>query len=166
MLSKEQMYNTRNVPRFNHLVYEFCIDEVRSDTNEAVISLRGKEGYIDLKSIFVSLVADDPTEVTFAEAVFSDVGYWLRVRDNKNMQPFLSKWREEAEVVRKSKAFQALVSEVKNDGKNSFSAAKYLIEEPWKGKTKKAVEQKRKTSGQAASKTPKMDLEYVQEFLQ
>ncbi|MCA9368199.1 hypothetical protein KC887_08155, partial [Candidatus Kaiserbacteria bacterium] len=55
-----------------------------------------------------------------------------------------------ADVKRKSKAFQAIIKEVTNDGKNSYAAAKYLIEEPWKQKrTKAAKEESRATTEEA-----------------
>lgn len=167
MLTREQMYNDMNNPAFQRLVVEFCYQSNR-DTSKAIFTMRPhKEGYISLRQIFVQHVAEDPSEASFAETVFGDVGYWLRVREQKEMKSWLPEWREEAEVIRKSNAFKAVIQEVKEEGKNSFAAAKYLIEEPWKGRSKKAVEQKRKTSEKAAASTVSPeDKALMQEYLQ
>ena len=134
MLTREQMYNDMNNPAFQRLVVEFCYQSNR-DTSKAIFTMRPhKEGYISLRQIFVQHVVEDPSETSFAETVFGDVGYWLRIREQKEMKNWLTEWREEAEVIRKSKAFKAIVNEIETEGKSSFQAAKYLIEEPWKSK--------------------------------
>lgn len=152
ILSKDQMYTPQGVPKLATLIIELCQVRPVRDNDKAVFTLKDeKEGFVSLKRLFVSHVTQDPTEVTFAEVVFGDVGYWLRVRDHKELQGFLAKWREEAEIIRKSKAFQALVNEIENDGKSAFSAAKYLIEEPWKGTAKVKKEQSKETTEKAYS---------------
>ena len=150
LLSHDQMYNTSSVPKFSQLIVELCHSRAERDASKAIFTVRNeKEGFISLKKLFVEHTASDPSEVSFAEALFGDVGYWLRVRETKELAQYLNSWREEAEVIRKSKAFKAMVQEVEKNGKSSFSAAKYLIEEPWKGRTKATKEAKTKTSNKA-----------------
>lgn len=88
-------------------------------------------GKINLYKIYMDLVIDDPSEVTFAESVFGDIIYWNRLTTDKWFAPYIDEWRFAASEKRKSLAFKAIMSEVKSNGKSSFTAAKYLIEEPW-----------------------------------
>jgi hypothetical protein len=150
------MYNENNTPAFYTLVIEFCNQNGRDTSRCIFTTFKEKEGFISLRQLFVQHTTEDPSEASFAEAVFGDVGYWVRVRELQEMKQLLPEWREEADVLRKSKAFQAVVSEVRNEGKNAFAAAKYLIEEPWKGKHlspadgRKARANSKKTSVAAA----------------
>ena len=117
--------------------------------------------------MFVNLTVNDPSEATFAEAIFGDVGYWLKARENKVLIPYLEDWRHEADVKRKSLAFQAIVDEVKTGGKSAFSAAKFLIDEPYKDKRNTETKRRSKASTEEArkqiqSKFEEIDLsEYV-----
>lgn len=164
LLSYDQLYNVSGVPKFSHLIVELCYARPERDQTKALFTLRNeKEGFISLKKLFVEHVASDPSEASFAEALFGDVGYWLRVRDAKELIQPLTNWREEAEVVRKSKAFKALVKEVEEDGKSSFSAAKYLIEEPWKDKRNPRVKKQSKATTSVASRQVKSDIERLKE---
>jgi len=152
ILTSDQMYNKQNVPTFNQLIVEFAIHRVERDKSKSVFTIRqDKEGYISLKRLFVSHVVDDPSEASFAEAIFGDVGYWLKVRTQKEIKGYLVTWREEADSIRKSLAFKAMIQEVREDGKSSFSAAKYLIEEPWKGRSRAVKAKVTKTTEDAYS---------------
>lgn len=87
-----------------------------------------------LRDMFMKFAVDDPTEVTVALVVFGSVDFWNKLCEKTWMQPYLKEWRAEADQMRKSKAFELLWKEVEEEGRNSFQAAKYLIEEPWKAK--------------------------------
>lgn len=167
LLSHNQMYASNGLPTFAPLIYELCMSRSNAQrpSDKAIFTIRQeKEGLISLKKLFVSHTSEDPTEVSFAEAVFGDVGYWLRMREQKEISKLLPPWREEADVIRKAKAFQVLITEVTHEGKNAFAASKYLIEEPWKGRTKAAVKAKRETTQQAVNLV-KDDIEVMKEFL-
>jgi len=84
---------------------------------------------------------DDPSEVTFAEEVFGDLFFWQSLTEASFFKKHIEEWRLLASTVRKKEAFKAIINEVKTNGKSSFTAAKYLIEEPWK--TGNAMERKR-----------------------
>ena len=156
LLTRDQIYSGNNRPRILCLIMEL---RQRYD-EEPIFTIRDeKEGLISLKKLFVSHCVDDPTEVSFAEAVFGNVGYWLEVRDIPLLKKHVDQWRTEADIVRKSRAFKALYSEVVNDGRAALTAAKYLIEEPWKERKDKA--KSRKTSEEAATKTHN---EYSEDF--
>lgn len=150
MLTHDQMYNKVGAPQFLKLVLEFNQLRPQWNLDDAVFTLKAKhEGLISLRKLFVAHVAEDPTEVSFALAVFDDVAYWTRVREYADFKPYVEKWRAEADIIRKSKAFKSILSEVKEGGRSSFSAAKYLIEEPWKGRAKTTKENIKKTTEKA-----------------
>lgn len=164
LLSYDQLYNISGVPRFSHLVVELCYTRPERDQAKALFTLRNeKEGFISLKKLFVEYTASDPSEASFAEALFGDIGYWLRVRDLKELAPYLESWREEADVVRKSRAFKAVVKEVEENGKSAFSAARYLIEEPWKDKRNPKASKQTKATTSRASRQVKSDIERLKE---
>ena len=65
------------------------------------------------------------------------------------MKDKVADWQHEADVKRKSRAFKFIIEEIKNDGRNAYHAAKYLIDEPWKGRTKPAQDKRRKSTVEA-----------------
>lgn len=104
-----------------------------------------------LRSLYVSMTIDDPTEVAFVEAVFDgDFSWWFRLSKTAWFQKFLVDWKLEADIKRKSKAFEAIINEAKGGGRNALQAARYLIDEPWKGRGKAATKAKEETTKAAA----------------
>jgi hypothetical protein len=89
-------------------------------------------------SKFIDLCTMDPTEYEFASVIFGSWEIWERISNAPSVKPHVAKWRKEATIRRKAMAFKAVVSEVSEGGRSSFTAAKYLIEENWKdqGQTK------------------------------
>ena len=81
----------------------------------------------------------------FRSTVFGDVQFWERLKKAPWMPAYVDAWKHEAEIRRKSLAFGAVLKEVREDGKSSFQAAKYLIEEPWR----KGSVERRKTKASA-----------------
>ena len=55
--------------------------------------------------------------------------------------------------------------EVKLNGRSAFTAAKYLIEEPWKDKRNPKVKEQNKKTTEAAKSVFSEDLERLQEFM-
>lgn len=136
IVNRDDIWTPNNRPKFLCLFQEFK----QTADEKPIFTLRDeKEGLISLKRLFIKLTIDDPTEATFADEVFGDIYWWMEVRDHKMLKPHIDKWREEAELIRKSIAFKALYKEVAEDGRAALTAAKYLIEEPWKTKGRKAA---------------------------
>ena len=156
--TQDQLWASNGSARTNSLFFESARP---GDTPLMSLQSKTKEG-ICLRELYVPLVAKDPTEVLFAESVFGDVRYWLRLREAPFMKAYLEEWSKEADIKRKSDAFRLLIEEVKVEGKNSFAAAKYLIEEPWKGNTKAARTRKKETT-EAAMSPYKEDIERLKE---
>lgn len=116
-------------------------EETARPTDEPIMSLRASRpnGLPSLRDLFIQLVVDDPTETTFAELVFGDIDHWNQLLAWKPLAPYLKKWRAITDAKRKAKAFQLMIAEIDTRGKSAFSAAKFLIDEPWKDKRKASV---------------------------
>lgn len=158
--TRDQIYNNMNVPTFRPLIHEFSLEP-----SKVIFTMNKehKDGYISLYSLFVQFVVDDPTETKFAQEVFGDISYWFSIREFPAMKAYLEDWRHICDVLRKAKAFEVMVDEVKEKKRNSFQAAKYLIEEPWKSKTRSNRKKIEKSTEEAFSKFDvKDDLERIQ----
>jgi hypothetical protein len=131
IVTMEQLYNYQNVPRSRDL-----FQEIKNPASEytPIFSLSNNppSGLIPLKKLYIAHCVDDPTEVTFVDEVFGDWNFWEAMCKNSAFPPYLENWRREVAIRRKQKAFKKILEELE-DGKNSFQAAKYLIEEPWMG---------------------------------
>ena len=161
LLTKEQMYTPQNIARSTSLVYETA-----KQTDNPVFTLSFvRDDFIRLGELFIELTIEDPTETVFAEHVFGSQSFWLNMREANRLKPSIEEWREMADAKRKQLAFQSLVSEVKTNGKSSVTAAKYLIEEPWKPKTKEQKEKTLRTTEKAYT-TIREDAERLKDLLQ
>lgn len=87
--------------------------------------------YVSFSNLYRSLVPQDPTEYTFAMAVFGDWQVWEVIREAPQVKPYITKLRREAEVKIKSEAIKAIAEEAKAGGRSSFTAAKLLLERGW-----------------------------------
>lgn len=158
LFSQEQLWASNGSARTNSLFFESA-----RPGDEPLMALQSKtKSGITLRELFVPLVTEDPTETLFAETVFGDVRYWLRLREAPFMKNYLEEWTKEADIKRKSKAFETILSEIKTSGRNAYNAAKYLIEEPWKGTTK-AARKSRKETTEAALSPFKEDIDRLKE---
>ena len=162
LFDKDQLYSAQGHKLTRSLFVETA---VAGDTPIMTLSVHEKEGYTNLRTIFIELVSDDPSEYTFAEAVFGDYAHWNNITKASWMKPYLDEWRMCADVKRKAMGFDAAVREIKGKGRSAFAAAKFLIEEPWKDKrnpkTKEAVKKSTKT---AASEVDK-DVARLKDFI-
>lgn len=136
-LDRDQIYTPNN-----GLKVLCLIKELAKPDDEPIFTLRDeKDGFESLQVLFINLVTEDPTESTFAQVVFGDVLYWMKARENKLLKPHLEEWRKVADVKRKAMAYEAIIGEVKTRGKNCFSAAKFIIDEPNKDKRNPKVKE-------------------------
>ena len=103
---------------------------------------------VALSQKFIDLCTMDPTEYEFAQLVFGSWEVWERISGSPMIKPYVDKWRKESIIRRKALAFKAVISEVAEGGRSSFTAAKYLIEENW-------VDQGQTKDGRAARKDAK-----------
>jgi len=145
MFNHEQLYNDKGVARTKSLIVDFGANP------DNILCLHDtSKPFPALRPLFLKMVADDPTEAVFALAVFGSIQFWEKLQKSPILKPHIKKWRHEADVERKSIAFRYIVKEVEEDGKNAFQAAKYLITEPWKSKTKEVKEDSLVSTKEAA----------------
>lgn len=74
ILSYSDLYTPQGKPKSKDLFFEYNKDSVLSLSKEL------KEGTVSLAKLYVTLTVDDPSEVLFAEEVFGDVGFWLKLQ--------------------------------------------------------------------------------------
>lgn len=127
----EDLYGYNNLKRIGSIVYELRRGDDDGSRSLFSISSNPQNGRISLEKLYMTFCVDDPTEVTFAEEVFGDLEFWLEMRESSRMKPYVEQWQHMAAIRRKQKAFKTIVAEIEEKGKNSYQAAKYLIEEPW-----------------------------------
>lgn len=147
----EQLFTSQNVPRTKDIFYEHRYAG-KSEGANAIFTVANvpAEGYIPLKKLYMTFCVDDPSEVTFCDEVFGDFYYWSCLQEASLFKPILEAWRYEASVRRKQMAFKQIINEVK-EGKSAFQAAKYLVEEPWKGGPTAADRKKAKAKSQESA---------------
>ena len=159
LFTEEQLWAGNGVARTNSL-----FSETARQGDTPIMSLNGNnKTLICLRDLYVPLVAEDPSEVTFAEYVFGDLRYWMKLKSAVFMPKYLEEWGQLADVKRKQKAFAAIVKEIEEGGRSSFTAAKYLIEEPWKDKRNLEVKERNKKSTSDAVSYFKEDIERLSE---
>jgi hypothetical protein len=77
LVSSEKLFTEQGVQRTRSL-----FRELHSSSEEEPVFTLGreeKEGYHNIRTIFIELTVDDPTELTFAEYCFGDYKYWERI---------------------------------------------------------------------------------------
>lgn len=143
LIEDKDLFTSSGQRRTRALFRETCMAK-----DKPVAALGKQPGdLLPMRELFIALVTNDPSEVTFAEEVFGDYAHWKMIADATWMEEVITEWRLIADARRKSNAFQSILAEAQA-GKSKFTAAKYLIEEPWKDKrnpkTKKQVEESTK----------------------
>ena len=135
------------VVRTKSLFYELSYsnqDDVIFTLKEQDTETESGAPLLSLQRLFVEHTLLDPSEYHFSQHVFGSWDVWERLCKAPQLAKHIESWRREADVKRKSLAFTSVVNEVQHQGKNAFAAAKFLIDEPWKGKGS-APADKRKT---------------------
>ena len=159
MFTKEQLYASTGMRKSKSLFIEYRVEGIEPIFT---LSRHEREGLISLRNLYIQYCVDDPTEVEFAEAVFGDYGFWLNLSTTMYVAKELEEWRAIVDIKRKAQAFKTIMKEVQEDGRAAFSAAKYLIEEPWKGR-KQATRQKVKETATKAYSEVQDDINRLRE---
>ena len=142
MFTRDQLYAGNGHMRSTALFLESC-----RPTDEPIMtlkSLRPHHKVVSLRDEYIKYCVEDPTEVTFALAVFGEVEFWNKLSEKSWMKRWLDDYRAEVDQRRQSLAFEVLWKEIRDGEKNAYQAAKYLIEEPWKKKDTKKVDGRKK----------------------
>lgn len=149
MFPKDKFRNASGKLYTRELVYELSYnlsDNTLFTLKDDDIEIEGKYLY-SLKKLYLQYVPLDPTEYTLASKVFDSWEIWETLRNARILRDYVKKWRREAEIIVKSRAIQAIAEEMNESGKNSFQAAKLLLDRGWiekeNVKQQKASERKR-----------------------
>lgn len=87
--------------------------------------------YTSLRKLYLSYCVSDPTEYTFAWAVFGSWDTWQQLSRSNYVKKDIESWRKEVEVKIKSEAIRSIANEMRDGGRSSFGAAKLLLERGW-----------------------------------
>lgn len=151
-LRRDQLYGYKNIPVASGLFFELA-QPAKQNFVVFTLSAYQKEKYIFLQDLYVQYCVNDPTEYDFAMAVFGEVEAWDRVkRIPKFRNEYYDTWVYLAEKKRKRDAFKVIYDEATGDSRSKYSAAKFLIEEPWKDKRNAKTRAQAKKSTEAAAK--------------
>lgn len=133
LFGPEYTKTVKGVIRTKSLFYELSY----ADLTHVIFTLKdvdvvhNNRTYVSMANLYRSLVPQDPTEYTFAMAVFGNWHVWEVIREAPQLKPYITRWRREAEVKIKSEAIAAIATEMKEGGRSSFTAAKLLLERGW-----------------------------------
>lgn len=159
LFTRDQLYTWNNIPRSGSLF----IDLVPDPETNILCLVSNQRGLPSLRDLYLEYVPEDPSEATFAEAVFGDIVFWEKLKTGVIRDEY-AKWPPLADIKRKQMAFKAIVDEVKDKGRNSYQAAKFLIDEPWKPNTKASKAESKKTTDEA-SKAVEADITRLSEYM-
>ncbi len=88
-----------------------------------------RDSYPSLRRLY--LESDDPTEYTFACEHLGGWDHWKYLCDEEFFKPTVALWRDEYSIRMKALALRKIKLEAKGEGKLSYDANKYLLEEGW-----------------------------------
>jgi hypothetical protein len=94
-----------------------------------------KDGRPSLYRLYMEMA--DPTEYQFAKAYLHDWKHWKALCASDWFRPYVDRWREELELLVKSKILMRVINDSLEDGKEGQSAAKFLLEKGWGDKATK-----------------------------
>jgi hypothetical protein len=164
IVDPKTLYNAQGVAKTRKFILEFCTTAEDRLNSTFSVSEHPNPEKVPMKILYMSLSVDDPSEVSFAEEVFGHLGFWHDLSETDFMKPYVERWRREADLKRKQKAFKTIIeTATKGDTSASrLSAAKYLLEKAWEPKDTKARKQDKQDIKTVADSF-KSDLERLQE---
>jgi len=128
MFSYHQLRNINNVKKSKKLFSEYTVAGSKLHS-EAIFCENDydRDGLVSLKRLYLELAIDDPSEYTFAMAVFGEWEFWEWLRKQTPVKHHITEWEHIVEVSRKSKMIQNIQKATK-DPKTSLQASRYLLE--------------------------------------
>lgn len=114
------------------------------ENKDGVLYTLGNEDtpeFPSLKKIYFNL--DDPTEYKVATTCFDGWEHWLHLCEVPWFKERVESWRQELSVKRASEGLDLVVAKVRNGGKDSLIAAKYLLTNGWLAKDQKSTRARR-----------------------
>lgn len=161
LIKHEDLYTENNQRKTRSLFKETCASD---DKPVATLSRHKQEGYVFIREAYIAFCVDDPSELDFAEAVFGDYSHWHAMKDAAWIKPYLEEWKLICDAKRKSLAFKGILNEVQTNGRSAFTAAKFLIDEPWVNKRDKDAKKRSTESTKAAVSEVSADVERMKDY--
>ena len=148
------------------LFYEYRATHI-VDFQSQIFNLKEDDykGTYSLKKIYLSF--NDPTEYSFAIAVFGNWKYWKRLQSSSFLQLHLEEWREEMEIKLRSKGIDIQVGIAGDDlHKSQAAASKWLADKGWElkkpvGRPSKAAKEAQQRQDRAAKSVLERDARLV-----
>lgn len=84
--------------------------------------------YPSMRRLYIEM--EDPIEIEFANKYLLGWNHWKRLYENKKIQPFIDSWREELELIIRSRAVRDIMNLCASEN-GSYQAAKFLADRGW-----------------------------------
>lgn len=133
LFTEEQLRTPQGKLRTKSLFWELSYFEPQNvifTLREDDLEKNGKT-YTSIRKLYLSYCVTDPTEYTFAWAVFGSWDTWQQLSRSNYIKKEVDVWRREVEVKIKSEAIRSIANEMRDGGRSSFGAAKLLLERGW-----------------------------------
>lgn len=154
MFTRDKLVGSNGKARTTSLYHETLLPKQNPDYVLFTVGDNPKAGLVNLRSLYVSLCKDDPTEYLFAMTVFGDMELFYKHRNHPVLSTYYDKFQKEADIARKAEAFKTIIEEARApEGKNRMQASRFLIEEPWKKGTQETSKDKRKARKESRETT-------------
>ena len=141
LIAREHVYNSGNHQVRVKGLFKETVNQVKEEqkghdklsciSSEHIFDDEGKVKWFSLERLFMDMVPNDPTEYTFAVEVFGSVKAWEIIQRHPLLPKKLPEWRKEVAKGLRAKGVQYMIEEVSEGGKDSFRAAKFLIDKGW-----------------------------------
>ena len=154
LFNRDQLYSVSGKRKSRSLFRELATQENR-DGAIFVMNKYDRENLPSLYRLYMQYAVDDPTEYTFAIAVFGDFAYWEWLRQMDPVKGMVADWEGEAEVARKS-AMLDIILEATKAPKTSLQASKYLLERGYEHRPSQAGVDGRKSRAESKDKTKEL----------
>ena len=127
-VDKEKLLDSKGKPLTQSLFLELGYN-----TEFAIYTLKSRDcmykgkNYPSLKHLY--LQHEDPLEFSFANEYLLDLEHWERICRNKQIAPYIERWRYELELKLRSDAIKSILDMSAED--KGFQAAKYIADKGW-----------------------------------
>lgn len=135
-VSADRYKNANGVYFLKELFFEYARDRAN-----AIYTLKDEDHtdesgkpYRSLRRLY--LESKDPTEYRFAKENLYGWEHWQILSNCTWMQPFVSKWRDELNVLIRSEALATVIKKASSTDKEALQAAKYIEDQFGEGKAK------------------------------
>lgn len=125
----------------NYHINRLFIELSANRPEDAIYSLSAQDHpsgkYTNLHKAYLQM--EDPTEWEFAQKYFANWEHWQLCLKNEKILEYVTRWREELQLMLQSRALKEIVQVSMEGGNRSFEANKFLVQGGWIKKDGKGV---------------------------